>query len=133
VTKLSIDLTAARLLESKSRADAIKQLQSIVAETTRRGYVGLAFRARLALAEMEGRAGDRAGARAHLASLEKDAAARASGSSPARSSGARYDFKGMTTCSERRLGVVRILEDGETSPRLFLGLRRELDAFRDEL
>jgi len=79
LTKLSIDVTAARTLEAPSRADAIKQLQSIVAETTRRGYVGLALGARLTLAEMEGRAGDRASARARLASLEKDAAARGYG------------------------------------------------------
>ena len=79
MVRLSIALTAARVLELKSRADAIGQLQSIVADTTRRGLTPLAFEARLALAQMEYRAGDRAIALAHLTSLEKDAVAKGFG------------------------------------------------------
>jgi tetratricopeptide (TPR) repeat protein/TolB-like protein len=75
-TRLSLAITAARVSESQSRADAIRQLQSTVDEATGKGYVGLAFDARLRLAEMQVRAGDRERARAELARLEKDAAAK---------------------------------------------------------
>jgi tetratricopeptide (TPR) repeat protein len=74
-TRLSIATTAARLLESRSRTQAIAQLQSAIDEAARRGYVSQALRARLWQAEMELRAGDRARGRAHLGRLEADATA----------------------------------------------------------
>ena len=74
-TRLSLEITAARVSESQSRTDAIRQLQSTVDEATRMGYVSRAFDARHRLAEMQMRAGDRDRARAELARLETDAAA----------------------------------------------------------
>jgi tetratricopeptide (TPR) repeat protein len=73
LTRLSIAITAARADESRSRADAIKQLQATVDEATRSGYLRLAFEARLSLAEIEIRSGERGAGRAHLASLKKQA------------------------------------------------------------
>src|SRR3954467_936480 len=62
-TRFQIAVTAARVQESKSRSDAIRQLQSAIPEITRHGYQRTALLARLALAEMEGRAGQTATAR----------------------------------------------------------------------
>jgi hypothetical protein len=73
LTRLSIAITAARADESRSRADAIKQLQATVDEATKSGYFRLAFEARLPLAEIEIRSGERGAGRAHLASLKKQA------------------------------------------------------------
>ena len=75
----SVAITAARAHESRSRADSIKQLQIILAESVKRGYVGMAFAARLSLAEMQIRSGQRAIGRAQLAALEKEAADRGFG------------------------------------------------------
>lgn len=72
-TRLSIATTAARAHESRSQADAIRQLQSTIDEATKTGYLRLAFEARLPLAEIEVRSGEREIGRAHLASLEHDA------------------------------------------------------------
>jgi tetratricopeptide (TPR) repeat protein len=77
-TKLANRITAARIEESRSRADAIARLRSIVEEATATGYLRLAFEARLPLAEIEIRAGQRDAGRAHLARLKTDAAARGS-------------------------------------------------------
>ncbi len=52
------------------------QLRSIVEEATARGYVWLAFEARLPLGGIEMRAGQREAGRAHLASVKTDAAGR---------------------------------------------------------
>jgi hypothetical protein len=71
--KLSIAITAARVYESRARADSIKQLQSTLTEAVERGYVGLAFEARLSLAEMQMRSGQGATGRAQLTGLEKEA------------------------------------------------------------
>ena len=76
VTKLENRTTAARVDESRSRTDAIVRLRSIVEEATASGYLRQAFEARLPLAEIEIRAGQRAAGRAHLSGLETDAAAR---------------------------------------------------------
>jgi hypothetical protein len=76
VSQLDNRLTAALVDESRSRTDAIVRLRSIVEEATSSGYLNLAFDARLPLAEMEIRAGQREAGRAHLASLKTDAAAR---------------------------------------------------------
>jgi serine/threonine protein kinase/tetratricopeptide (TPR) repeat protein len=76
-TTTTIAITAARTIES--RAEALTQLQSILSETTRREYVSLAFDARLAIGEIEMRGGQRDAARAHLASLEKEAAGKGFG------------------------------------------------------
>jgi tetratricopeptide (TPR) repeat protein len=75
-SKLEVGTTAARARESQSRADAIKQLRSIVAEATKNGYLKIAFEARLPLAEIEIRSGEREMGRAHLVSLETEAAAK---------------------------------------------------------
>jgi len=76
LTKLANRITAARVDESRSRADAIVRLRSIVEEATASGYLRLAFEARVTLGEIEIRAGQREMGQAHLASLEADAAAR---------------------------------------------------------
>jgi tetratricopeptide (TPR) repeat protein/TolB-like protein len=73
---LSRSVTKARAYESKSRADAMRQLQAALTEFTNRGQPRRAFDARLALGEMEIRAGQRDAGRARLASLEKDAEAK---------------------------------------------------------
>ena len=78
-TRLSLAVTAARVHESTSRADAVKQLQSTITEATNRGYLKVALEARLSLAEMEVRSGQLAMGRAHLASVDKEAAARGFG------------------------------------------------------
>jgi tetratricopeptide (TPR) repeat protein len=74
IRRLSIATTAARVHESTSPADAISQLQATVDEATRRGYLRVAFEARLPLGEIEIRSGAREIGRTHLASLEKEAA-----------------------------------------------------------
>lgn len=51
-------------------------MQSTLAEASKRGYLGLAFEARLSLAEMQTRSGQVAIGRAQLARLEKEAAER---------------------------------------------------------
>jgi tetratricopeptide (TPR) repeat protein len=79
VNQLENRITAAAVDESRSRTDAIMRLRSIVEEATGSGYLRAAFEARLALAEMEIRAGQREAGRAHLASLKTDAAARGFG------------------------------------------------------
>jgi tetratricopeptide (TPR) repeat protein/TolB-like protein len=76
LTRLTVAATSARILESRSRKEAIAQLQAVIDEATRRGYVRHALRARRWQAEMELRAGDRERARAHLASLKDDAVRR---------------------------------------------------------
>jgi eukaryotic-like serine/threonine-protein kinase len=73
---LSRSVTKARAYESKSRADAIAQLQAAITEFSNRGQPRRALDARLALGEMEIRAGQRDAGRARLASLEKDADAK---------------------------------------------------------
>jgi serine/threonine protein kinase/tetratricopeptide (TPR) repeat protein len=77
--RLAIAITAARTQETRSRVDAIKQLQSAIDEATRSGNLRLAFSARLWRDAMEMRAGDREAGRAHLASLKTEAAARGFG------------------------------------------------------
>ena len=73
IANLSRSVTKARAYEAASPADAIAQLKGTVAELTRRSQPRHAFDARLALGEIEMRAGQREAGRAHLASLEKDA------------------------------------------------------------
>jgi tetratricopeptide (TPR) repeat protein len=68
--------TAALVDESRSRTDAIRRLRSIVEEATASGYLTLAFEARLPLAQIEIRAGQRAAGRAQLSGLKTDAATR---------------------------------------------------------
>ena len=58
-TKLENRITAARVDESRSRTDAITRLRSIVEDATASGHLRLAFDARLPLAEIEIRAGQR--------------------------------------------------------------------------
>lgn len=76
LTRLSVAATSARILESRSRKEAIAQLQAVIDEPTRREYVRHALRARRWQAEMELRAGDRERGRAHLASVKDDAVRR---------------------------------------------------------
>ena len=78
-TSLAIATTAARGHESRSRAEAIQQLQAIVAEATKREYVRLAFEARFHLAHMEIRSGARAVGRERLATLTTEAGQRGFG------------------------------------------------------
>jgi tetratricopeptide (TPR) repeat protein len=75
-TQLKISTTAARVARHTSPKEAIAQLRAVVDEATRRRYIRLALRARLALADVELRAGDRDSAGTHLAALRDDAAAR---------------------------------------------------------
>ena len=72
-TRLSIRITVARLDESRSREDAMTQLQAIVAEAARAGHHRLGLEARLRLAEMEMRAGQVASGRARLESVRREA------------------------------------------------------------
>lgn len=72
-TRLSLAITAARVQESTSPADAIAHLRSTVDEATKRGYLRLAFEARLRLSEIEIRAGQLEVGRAHLESLKSEA------------------------------------------------------------
>jgi hypothetical protein len=76
VVRLQLASTAARVDESRSRSDARKQLQAVADEATRKGYRTLAFNARLALGEIELRAGAREAGRTRLAALGQEAAAR---------------------------------------------------------
>ena len=76
VSRLTNRITAALVDESRSRTDAIMRLRSIVEEATARGYVRLAFEARLPLGRIEMRAGQREAGRAHLGSVKTDAAGR---------------------------------------------------------
>ena len=76
LTRLEITETAARVHESTSRAQAMRQLDAALAEATKRGYARLALTIRLHLGEMELRAGERDKARARLTNLEKDASAK---------------------------------------------------------
>jgi hypothetical protein len=73
-TTTTTAITAARTLAPASPAEALGQLQSLLSEASRREYISLAFDARLAIGEIEMRGGQRDAARAHLASLEKEAA-----------------------------------------------------------
>jgi tetratricopeptide (TPR) repeat protein len=72
----SLRTTVARAHEAVSRPEALKQLRDIVDETTRRGYLRLAFEARLALAQMELRAGNVDAGRARLSTLQREAGAK---------------------------------------------------------
>jgi tetratricopeptide (TPR) repeat protein len=76
LVRLPLEVTVARAQESTSRAESIRKLRGIIVEGTRHGAVRTVFDARLALASMQARAGDRAAARAQLTSLEKDSTAR---------------------------------------------------------
>ena len=73
---MEIAVTSARVQESKSRTQAVKQLESVLNEASRSGYGRLALEIRLHLGEMELRAGERDKARARLTSLENDASAK---------------------------------------------------------
>ena len=75
LARVPLAVTLARVHESTSRAGAIDELRAVVSEATKYGMLRTVFEARFALAGMEMRAGDRALARTHLASLEKDSAA----------------------------------------------------------
>jgi tetratricopeptide (TPR) repeat protein len=75
-TRLSIRTTVARANASRSPADAITKLQSVVADATRAGYRRLAFEARWRLAEIEIRAGQLQTGRARLESLTSEAGTR---------------------------------------------------------
>jgi tetratricopeptide (TPR) repeat protein len=77
--KLAIAMAAARMQETRSRADALGQLQSVIDEAARSGNLRLAFNARLWRGAMEMRGGDKETGRAHLASLKSEAAARGFG------------------------------------------------------
>jgi tetratricopeptide (TPR) repeat protein len=72
----SLRTTIARAHEAVSRPEALTQLRDIVDEATRSGHLKLAFDARLALAEMELRAGDVEAGRARLKALQKEAGAK---------------------------------------------------------
>jgi serine/threonine protein kinase/tetratricopeptide (TPR) repeat protein len=76
VLDFSLRATLARAHETVSRPEALKQLRDMVDEATRRGHLGLAFEARLALGEMELRAGIVEAGRARLNTLQKEAGAK---------------------------------------------------------
>ncbi len=70
----AVEIAAARVMASSGKRDeALKSLQDILSEMTRLGLVELQFDARLAIGEIEMKAGETAEARAGLAALEKDA------------------------------------------------------------
>src|SRR5439155_20764348 len=75
-TRLSVATTSARVLESRFRKESIAQLQSVIDEATRRGYVAQALETRLWQGEIALRAGDRERGRAQLAAVKREAAAR---------------------------------------------------------
>ena len=75
-TRLMGATIAARLAERQSAKDAVAQLQTVIDEATRRGYVRKELNARLWQAEIELRAGQRERGRAHLAAVKRDALAR---------------------------------------------------------
>lgn len=79
--RLSVAITAARVQAPASgkRAEAVKSLESVLAEATRTGHLGLQFEARLALGEIEMQSGKTAAGRARLKALEKEAAAKGFG------------------------------------------------------
>jgi tetratricopeptide (TPR) repeat protein len=74
--RLELAPTVARIEASRSPADALTPLRAVVDEATTKGYLKLAFEARLALGEIEMRRGARAAGQAALAALDKDAAAK---------------------------------------------------------
>jgi eukaryotic-like serine/threonine-protein kinase len=76
---LSLAITAARVQEQSSPADAAKQFQSSLDEATRGGYVALALEIRLRFAELEVRSGEQRLARMHLADIHKEAKERGFG------------------------------------------------------
>jgi hypothetical protein len=53
-----------------------KELAAIITKSRKRGYQGIEFDARLALAEIEMKAGQTAAGRAHLTAIEADAKAK---------------------------------------------------------
>jgi serine/threonine protein kinase/tetratricopeptide (TPR) repeat protein/TolB-like protein len=75
-TRLEVKATAARVEESRSRADAIKGLTAIVDEATKSDHVRFALEAGVWLGEMEIRSGKRDAGRARLAAIGKDATAK---------------------------------------------------------
>lgn len=72
-----LNIVAARVRAASAKpadlAGAEKSLNDTIAETTRAGFVGLQFDARLALGEIEMKSGQVAAGRAELATLKKDA------------------------------------------------------------
>ena len=73
----SVAIAAARVAAASGRRDeALRSLADVVVEMTRLGLVELQFDARLAIGEIEMKAGKTAEGRAHLETLEKDATAK---------------------------------------------------------
>jgi hypothetical protein len=76
---LNFSIVAARVRSASGQttdyAEAAKTLHRTLSEATKYGYVGYAFEARLALGEIEMKS-DKGAGRAHLAALEKEAAAK---------------------------------------------------------
>jgi tetratricopeptide (TPR) repeat protein len=68
-------IIAARM-EVADKAEARKELTSVIASSHRLGYVLVELDARLALAELEMKAGQKAEGRAHLAAIQADAKAK---------------------------------------------------------
>jgi eukaryotic-like serine/threonine-protein kinase len=68
-------LSGAAANKSAARTAAAKNLVPIISEAKRRGYLGVELEARLAAAEIEMKTGQKALAKSHLATVEKDARA----------------------------------------------------------
>ena len=78
--RLPIAITAARVRAvSGKEAEALMSLESVLAEATQRRLVGLQLEARLALGEIELRAGSTEAGRARLEALQKEAEQRGYG------------------------------------------------------
>lgn len=75
--RLTVGITAARVRAALGETErAMKELQTILAEAERTGFVNLQFEARLALGEIELRSGKSNAGIARLQLLEKEAAAK---------------------------------------------------------
>jgi Tfp pilus assembly protein PilF/TolB-like protein len=75
-TRLRWQTTAALVREATSRSEAIAELRATIDTATRKGYFRNGINARVALGEMQLRAGDTAVGRATLMAVERDAAAK---------------------------------------------------------
>jgi hypothetical protein len=78
--RLEFNVASARVKAASKKVDdragAARDLNSLLAEATRKGFLIIQLRARLALGELEVQSSDLQTGRARLAAVEKDAAAK---------------------------------------------------------
>ena len=102
-TRLSVVTTQARAHDPRASPEAIKQLQAVIDQAQRTGFVRLALEARLALADVEIRSGMRQIGRVHLAGLEREAARRGFGLIARKARAARAASDAVATREPRDL------------------------------